>query len=476
MTASVGTNRSPPRVHRPFRLALNNCAAPAPLPPHHPSSPPAAAGAASISKLQAPEPQIRSLSASPRATGHPLPSPRSLAPKGAAAAAMSFPRLLLAVVLVATVAVSAPARAGAACSADTFSSNRVYATCTDLTSLGASIHWTYDTAASSLSVAFLAAPPSSGGWVAWGLNPTGNGMDGTQALVAVPKGGGYDVQTYRISGITLNQGTLSYPTSQLSAEVGSDGRVRMFGTLKLQNGTGEVNQIWQVGPYSGGSIGQHDMGSGNMNAKGKLNLVTGASTAASGGNSVLRQKNTHGVLNAVSWGLLLPMGAIFARYLKTFKSADPAWFYLHVACQLIGYGVGVSGWATGIHLGNLSKGITYSVHRNIGITVFALGTLQIFALFLRPKPDHKFRFYWNVYHHSVGYTIIILGIINIFKGMSILDVEQKWKTGYIIAICILGAVALVLEAVTWGIVLKRRKEDSKTYNGAASNGHLPLSM
>jgi hypothetical protein len=79
----------------------------------------------------------------------------------------------------------------------------------------------------------------------------------------------------------------------------------------------------------------------------------------------------------VSWGLLLPMGAIFARYLKTFRSADPAWFYLHVACQLLGYGVGVSGWATGIHLGNLSKGITYSLHRNIGITVFALGTLQV---------------------------------------------------------------------------------------------------
>lgn len=101
--------------------------------------------------------------------------------------------------------------------------------------------------------------------------------------------------------------------------------------------------------------------------------------------------------------------------------------------------------------------------------------IQIFALFLRPKKDHKYRFYWNVYHHSIGYTIIILGIINIFKGMSILSVDQKWKTAYIIAICILGAIALILEVVTWGIVLKRRKEDNKTYNGNG-NGHLPLSM
>lgn len=96
---------------------------------------------------------------------------------------------------------------------------------------------------------------------------------------------------------------------------------------------------------------------------------------------------------------------------------------------------------------------------------------------MRPKKDHKYRLYWNIYHHSVGYTIIILGIVNIFKGMSILNVEQKWKTGYIIAIAILGAIAVVLEVITWGIVLKRRKEDSKTYNGTSNgNGRLPLSM
>ncbi|KAL6644497.1 hypothetical protein ACP70R_016105 [Stipagrostis hirtigluma subsp. patula] len=387
--------------------------------------------------------------------------------------------LLLVLLLLATVA--APpcvSAAGGACAAERFSKNRVYAACTDLPHLGASVHWTYDTAASSLSVAFVAAPPSSGGWVAWALNPDGDGMSGAQALVASPKGSGgaYAVDTYSISGYSLGSpGPIAYPTSDLAAELGGDGRVRMFGTLKLQNGTGEVNQVWQVGPVSGGSIAPHGMGSDNKAAKGKLNLVTGAATAAGGGGSLARKKNTHGILNAVSWGILLPMGGIFARYLKTFKSADPAWFYLHVACQLIGYGVGVSGWATGIHLGNLSKGITYSLHRNIGIAVFALGTLQIFALFLRPKPDHKYRVYWNVYHHSMGYTIIILGIINIFKGMSILDVEQKWKTGYIIAICILGAIALILEAVTWGVVLKRRKSENKTYNGT-SNGHLPLSM
>ncbi|KAM0913745.1 hypothetical protein ACQ4PT_011972 [Festuca glaucescens] len=392
---------------------------------------------------------------------------------------MSVVRVLALLLVAAAAAVPAPARVAAqgACAAERFTKNRVYAACSDLPTLGASVHWTYDPAASSLSVAFVAAPPSAGGWVAWGLNPTGGGMDGAQALVAAPgSGGAYGVQTYAISGYSVGApAPIAYKTSDLAAEVGADGRVQMFGKLELANGTGEVNQVWQVGRVSGGSIAPHSMATANKDARGKLNLLTGQSTAATGGGSVLRKKNTHGILNAVSWGILLPMGGIVARYLKTFKSADPAWFYLHVACQLIGYGVGVSGWATGIHLGNLSKGITYSLHRNIGITVFALGTLQIFALFLRPKPDHKFRPYWNAYHHSVGYTIIILGIVNIFKGMTILGVEQKWKTGYIIAISILGGVAVALEAITWSIVLKRRKTEDKNYNGNG-NGQLPLSM
>lgn len=85
----------------------------------------------------------------------------------------------------------------------------------------------------------------------------------------------------------------------------------------------------------------------------------------------------HGVLNVVSWGILLPLGAIAARYLKVFKSADPAWFYIHVVCQCSAYIVGVSGWATGLKLGSDSPGIQYNPHRNIGITLFCLGTLQV---------------------------------------------------------------------------------------------------
>lgn len=81
------------------------------------------------------------------------------------------------------------------------------------------------------------------------------------------------------------------------------------------------------------------------------------------------------MLNAVSWGILFPVGIMIARYLRTF--ADPVWFYVHVACQLSSYIVGVAGWATGFKLGSQSKGIQYTSHRDFGITLSCLATLQV---------------------------------------------------------------------------------------------------
>lgn len=75
--------------------------------------------------------------------------------------------------------------------------------------------------------------------------------------------------------------------------------------------------------------------------------------------------------------MLFPLGVIIARYMRTFPSADPAWFYLHVGCQVSAYAIGVAGWGTGMKLGAESEGIQYSVHRSIGIALFCLATLQV---------------------------------------------------------------------------------------------------
>ncbi|KAL2493787.1 Cytochrome [Forsythia ovata] len=203
----------------------------------------------------------------------------------------------------------------------------------------------------------------------------------------------------------------------------------IYASIELPSGSTSFNQVWQTGQVSGDIPQRHATTGDNMRSVNTIDFVSGltSDTGAIGGGSRQRKRNVHGVINVVSWGILMPVGAMAARYLKVFKVANPAWFYLHVACQASAYAVGVAGWGTGLKLGSDSPGVRHDTHRNIGITLFALGTLQVFALLLRPKPDHKYRFYWNIYHYSIGYTVIILSIINIFEGLDILDPEKNGK-------------------------------------------------
>ncbi|KAJ0570831.1 putative cytochrome b561/ferric reductase transmembrane [Helianthus annuus] len=102
------------------------------------------------------------------------------------------------------------------------------------------------------------------------------------------------------------------------------------------------------------------------------------------------------------------------------------------------------------------------------MVLFTLGTIQALSLLLRPKPNNKYRFYWNIYHHSIGYTVILLSIINVFKGFDILDPDKKWEKAYIGILILLAVITVILEAYTWFIVLKMKEEEKRAY---PSSGH-----
>ncbi|KAF6144281.1 hypothetical protein GIB67_024508, partial [Kingdonia uniflora] len=358
------------------------------------------------------------------------------------------------------------------CSSQKFSKNRFFANCTDLTKLNSYLHWSYDSSKSSLSIAFIATPSKPSGWIAWAINPFSTGMLGSQALIAYRQGNGsMTVGTFNVSNYKgVEPGKIAFEVPEMEAEY-VDGVMRIYATVVLTKAVGTVvNQVWQVGDgVTGGIPNIHGFTPDNLNSKATLDLVKGESNnngGGGGGDSRLRKKNIHGVLNAVSWGIMFPLGVIIARYMRTFKSADPAWFYLHAFCQFSAYVIGVAGWATGLKLGSQSVGIVYKNHKNIGIALFCFATLQIFALLIRPKKEHKFRIFWNIYHHSVGYSIIVLGIINVFKGLDILKPEEKYKTAYEIVLIVLGGVALLLEAITWIVVLRRKSNKATLpYNG-----------
>jgi hypothetical protein len=111
-------------------------------------------------------------------------------------------------------------------------------------------------------------------------------MAGAQALVALKgsSGGAPAVKTYNITGYVPLGGAstpIAFPATDLAADSGSGGKIRLYGKLQLRKGMKAVNQVWQVGTsVTGGAPDKHAFAAGNLAAKSKL-VLSGKATAPS---------------------------------------------------------------------------------------------------------------------------------------------------------------------------------------------------
>ncbi|KAK6122211.1 hypothetical protein DH2020_044039 [Rehmannia glutinosa] len=175
------------------------------------------------------------------------------------------------------------------CRSQTFTqSNTRFANCSDLPTLRAYLHWTYDPSATpnpTLNIAFIAPPASRDGWVAWAINPTGPGMLGAQSLIAFrDTNGSVVVRTYNISSYSsIAESRISYEVLSRRAEY-SDGVMRIFATLALPaGGNTELNQVWQVGSsVRGGVPARHEFSPENLSSRGTLQLGSKAAEDKNG--------------------------------------------------------------------------------------------------------------------------------------------------------------------------------------------------
>lgn len=347
----------------------------------------------------------------------------------------------------------------------TFNASPVnFTKCLALPTQRAVLAWTFHEDNSTLSMAFAGTAPSSSGWVGWGVNPTKPGnMVGTSALVAFLAENGSNILPYKLTlEVQLTQVPLTCSPVDLVIEANSTAveiqgtSMSFFVNLRLPPNQTTLNHIWNRGSsVNGFQPLQHGLTGEDLNGAQTIDMFT-AQTIASSGPPNQSLKRTHGIINTIAWGILLPLGVIFARYLRPFS--ESIWFYIHAPVQTLGYVLGVTGWALGMRL-RTESAFVHKSHQNIGIALFVLATVQVFALILRPNVDHKVRRYWNYYHHSLGYTIILLGIINIFRGLNILSPGGNWRSGFVASLILMVVVAVVLEVVTWIRYIKKRRED-----------------
>ncbi|XP_062217833.1 cytochrome b561 and DOMON domain-containing protein At3g61750-like [Phragmites australis] len=188
----------------------------------------------------------------------------------------------------------------------------------------------------------------------------------------------------------------------------------------------------------------------------KFDFTTGSSSTSSSFPEGL--KRTHGILNLFAWGVLLPIGAIVARYCRRW---DPLWFYLHAGVQFVGFILGLAGIVVGVSLYSRIQA-NVPAHRGLGIFVLVLGILQILAFFLRPKKDSKYRKFWNWYHHWVGRLALFFAAINIVLGIKVGGAGNSWKIGYGFNLAILLITIITLEVLLW-TRWKNSSNSSTTY-------------
>ncbi|XP_050247843.1 cytochrome b561 and DOMON domain-containing protein At4g17280-like [Quercus robur] len=175
------------------------------------------------------------------------------------------------------------------CKSYTFSSNTVYASCQDLPVLNAFLHYNYSSTANTLDLAYRVTGATATNWISWAINPNGQQMAGSQALVAFQNSSGamrvFTSSVASTSIATLSESALSFGVSNLNGSF-VNGEMTIFATLTLSSGMTTVNQVWQVGPVSGDNPQSHDTSSNaaNMRSVGTLNLLNGT-TASGGGTS-----------------------------------------------------------------------------------------------------------------------------------------------------------------------------------------------
>lgn len=174
------------------------------------------------------------------------------------------------------------------------------------------------------------------------------------------------------------------------------------------------------------------------------------------GGSLNRIFIIHGVLMLIGWGLLLPSGAIVAKFLK--HRPDSLWFKIHRVCQMLGLIVAIIGFAIILVNSNalMDKGSASLNHPHavMGIVTMSIGLFQPFNALLRPHApeegsDQKkttLRLVWEVVHKGLGWGVLVLAAVTIGIGTTLLSTPEMQRNFQISYGAVVGSLLLALLA------------------------------
>lgn len=305
----------------------------------------------------------------------------------------------------------------------------------------------------------------SGQYVAVGFPSKKNSMKNAATMILADNTSGSSLKQYYMSGYDesdvylSSEGAKILNVAPMSNGPDSNGVVAGMFTMSLPYTTpglqnrrrrlfqsasplSAYNMIFAAGDVRpNGSLRQHyDDGAGDVNLEDAL-----VSNGFSVSNAVTYTENesakvAHQVLMAIGWGVIIPLGIIGGRAKNQLKA--PKWYNVHRYMQAFGYLIGLIGFGLGFAI-TQSWETNYTVHRDLGITITVLATVQVLSLLWKPQPGTKLRKYWAPYHMWVGRATTILAIVNIYYGMLCLGDQNVETWAWVTYTVVLGLIGLL---------------------------------
>ncbi|CAM9794212.1 unnamed protein product, partial [Heterosigma akashiwo] len=265
------------------------------------------------------------------------------------------------------------------------------------------------------------------GWGGWGVN-TDSRMIGADAIVAVPSTSAIrrsKLSSYSVSGIDdYAEQNIFNASVAFDSDSDSD---EEYTVLKFSRPLA-VSDSDEVAIDSNGAnifIWAYDssttLDSFHSNY-GKVTVTLSPSncTASQDDQNLLSSSQyilAHGVVMALCWGLIIPLGSVLPTFNKT---------RLHKVAQQVGALITVVGLALAIsYTESKNKGhFSSNTHSMVGLVMLLLVFLQVVVALCRPAPPDingnvgpsKKRKLWEQAHKIFGVCLVLLGLFMVISG------------------------------------------------------------
>jgi len=179
----------------------------------------------------------------------------------------------------------------------------------------------------------------------------------------------------------------------------------------------------------------------------------------------------HAVLASIAWLIILPLGVLVARYLRTFTRK---WFWGHAVIQLvIAAPIFYAGWARGYRFADFAGLHFFDTHTKIGLAMLVLYTIQlVLGLFIHyikfPALMARIpggRTPQNYLHVALGIALLALGTFQVHYGLYVewprtfggaYPVPQSAKNAWLALIIIFWS----LFVLGFGLLPRQLKQES----------------